>query len=396
MRGFQNTRTRACDNCGSVFEKAAGDQWDLIQQVEGTFEARPAYALGTRGKLDGVDWEIVGWTERSVTVWHVRYAWEEHLLFNPYEGFRYLMLSDGHWSVVSPLPGVPSTAMDSAVWQGETFKHFQGSEAVVDEVLGEFPWQVRRGDVAEMHDYVAPPLLLSAEASATGGAEINWSFGRYLTQEEVTAAFGEPTRRIKPQRGIHPAQPNPHSALKGWMLRALAVGFVAWIALTIFYMGTRQDKEVWRGAVDLSGVTATDITLDSFNDPSTLEISASAPQLNNQWIYLDCMFVDPAKERASYAGVELEYYSGAGWSEGSRTGSETVSGVPNGKYVFQIHPHPQAPYKGTTMVRITRDVRLMRYPCCTLFLVFLVPVIVLVRARSFERMRWAESDHPMS
>ncbi|MGE0706878.1 MAG: DUF4178 domain-containing protein [Planctomycetota bacterium] len=395
MRGFLNTRTRACENCGSVFQ-GRGEQWELIQRVEGSYQARPAYALGTRGRLDGVEWEVVGWAERSVTAWGVRYAWEEHLLFNPYEGFRYLMLSDGHWAVVSPLPGVPTTGMNQAVYGERTFKHFQSAEAVVDEVLGEFPWLLKRGDVALASDYVDPPFLLSCEGEAgRDAAEINWSSGRYLEREEMEAAFGAPTRRIGEPHGIHPCQPNPHGALKAWMQKALLVGVVAWLVLSLLYFGTRRSSVVWKGAVTTAGASASDVVIDSFSDPSTIEVEAIAPDLNNQWIYLDCMLIDPKSERASYLGVEVEYWSGPGWSEGSRSGSTTVAGVPNGTYLIQVTPDPNATYKGTTVIQIKRDVRLWRYPCCSLLLVLLIPLVVFVRSQSFERMRWAESDHPM-
>jgi hypothetical protein len=395
MRGFQNTRTHACENCGSVFQ-GNDDQWELIQRVEGSYKARPAYALGTRGKLDGVQWEVVGWQERSVTAYGVRYAWEEHLLFNPYEGFSYLMLTDGHWAVVSPIAGVPSTGLNQALFQGRSFKHFQSADAVVDEVLGEFPWLVKRGDTATASDYVDPPLILSCEGSqGQGSAEVSWSSGRYLESEEVVAGFGEPTRRVGNPQGIHACQPNPNAEVKNWVKKALVVGVIAWLALSLFYFSTRQNKEVWTGVVDASGASAKDVVIDSFSNPGTLEISASAPGLANTWVYLDCMLVNPDTEKASYVGIELEYYSGAGWSEGSRTGSTVVSGVPNGKYLIQITRHPQATYKGTTYVTIKRDVRLFRYPCCALFLVFVIPIVVIVRATAFERMRWAESDHPM-
>lgn len=395
MRGFQNTKSFACENCGSVSQKH-DDQWQLIQRVEGSFRARPAYALGTRGRLDGVEWEVIGWQERSVTAWGVRYAWEEHLLFNPYEGYRYLMLSDGHFCVVEPLPGVPSTGLNQAMWNKQTFKHFQTADAVVDEVLGEFSWEVRRGDVATASDYVDPPGIISCEgAQGVSGSEVNWSAGRYLTRDEVVAAFGEPTRRIAEPRGIHPCQPNPHAATKEWVKKAMLVGVALWFVLSLFYFRTRQDKQLWAGAIDAGGASANDIVIDSFSNPTTIEIEGRAPGMQNQWVYLDCMLVEPKRERASYAGLELSYYSGSDWSEGSRSGSAVITGVPNGTYLLQFTKHPQSTFKGTTYVKVTRDVRLFRYPCCALILVFLIPIIVFVRAQSFERMRWAESDHPM-
>ncbi|MBL4844420.1 MAG: DUF4178 domain-containing protein [Planctomycetes bacterium] len=392
-RSFLHTRTHACENCGAIFE-GHEDQWTLIQKVEGAYETRPAYALGTRGNLDGVDWEVVGWTERSVTAWGVRYAWEEHLLFNPYEGFRYLMLSDGHFAVVSALPGVPATSLNEASYNGRKYKHFSSAEAVVDEVLGEFPWQVKRGDVATASDFVDPPYIISCEESS---GEANWSGGRYLERDEVVAAFGQPSRPVSHPRGIHPAQANPHAAVSGWMKKALAVGLMVWLVLSAIYFVTRSSQVVYTGVVDLNGASGElKIPGEPMLGPNTLEIDVRAPGLHNNWVWIDCLIVDPKSEKASYAGVGCEYYAGPGWSEGSSSGSTLISGVPKGDYVIQLTPARTQKWKKPVKVTIRRDVRLMRYPCCTFFFVFLIPAIALIRDRNFEKMRWAESDHPMT
>jgi len=392
-RAFLNTRTHACENCGCVFE-GHEDQWTLIQRVEGAYETRPAYALGTRGSLDGVEWEVVGWQERSVTAWGVRYAWEEHVLFNPFEGFRYLMLSDGHFAVVSALPGVPTTGLNQASYNGRTYKHFSTAEAVVDEVLGEFSWQVKRGDVATASDFVDPPYIISCEESM---GEANWSGGRYLERDEVVAAFGPPSRPISHPRGIHPAQPNPHAETSSWMKKALGVGLLLWFMLSAIYFVTRSNQVVYSGSVDMAG-TSGELVIDSspLLGSNTLEIDVRAPGLHNNWVWVDCLIVDPTAEKASYAGVGAEYWSGPGWTEGSIKGSTLISGIPKGKYVIQLTPAKTQKHTKPVDVVIKRDVRLMRYPCCSFFLVFLIPAIALARSRNFEKLRWAESDHPMS
>ena len=50
-------------------------------------------------------------------------------------------------------------------------------------VLGEFPWQIRVGDTTTGSDYVAPPLMLSAEVDAD--KEVTWSLGRYVGGDEI-------------------------------------------------------------------------------------------------------------------------------------------------------------------------------------------------------------------
>ncbi len=391
LRGFQTTRTIACESCGSIFD-TRGEQWQLVQQVERAYKTKPRFALGTRGQLDGVEWEVIGWQERSVTAWGQRYPWEEHLLFNPYEGFRYLMVQDGHCVVVEPVAGVPDTGVNRAAYKGRTYKHFSTADAVVDAVLGEFPWEVRRGDAVSAADYVDPPSILSSEAAE---GEVTWSQGRYLPREEVIAAFGRPATPLGPIKGIHPCQPNPHRATARWMAGALAVALAAWVLFAGFYLFSRQNKVVWEGKVPPEGVLVEGLTLDSFTEGAPLSVHGAAP-LRNQWVYLSGMLVNPVTEQAYFLGLELSYYSGSDWSEGSRSGSEVVSGVPNGTYHLQLTPDPKSLYKGPVEVEVRRDVPLFRYVCCSFFLLLVVPALVFVQSYGFEVSRWKESDHPMS
>ena len=74
-------------------------------------------------------------------------------------------------------------------------------------MLGEFPWQVRSGDVATVSDYVAPPLMLSAEKTPD---ETTWSIGEYTDGRQLWQAFrlpGEPPRPV----GVFANQPSPYA-----------------------------------------------------------------------------------------------------------------------------------------------------------------------------------------
>src|SRR5258708_4155095 len=102
------SRALNCPNCGASFVmRAAGHslnvicehcQWTLDAkdesfQVLAKFDTKmrfePLVPLGSRGKLDGVEWECIGTQVRTVSVDGVSYSWSEYLLLNPYHGFRY-------------------------------------------------------------------------------------------------------------------------------------------------------------------------------------------------------------------------------------------------------------------------------------------------------------------
>jgi hypothetical protein len=391
MRGFANTKTIACESCGTIFD-TSGESWQLVQEVEGAYVTKPRYPLGTRGKLDDVEWEIIGWVKRSVRSCGIRYTWEEHLLFNPYEGFRYLMYQDGHFVVMTPIPGAPTAGLKRARYRDRSYRHFSTAKATVDEVLGEFPWEVRRGDAVKAADYVDPPRILSSEKSE---GELVWSEGRYLTRDEVVAAFGEPARAARTPDEPHPCQPNPTAGLAKWMLKAVVAGVIMWALLTLIYSGSRQDREVWRGTLAGNSLDAT-FTLDSGRDVSTVEVDAWAG-VNNSWVYVECLLVETASEKASYIGLDVSYYHGSSggesWSEGSKSTSELVSGIPNGEYLLQVSRHKGSRYKGPVNIKVSRDVVLYRYPCCSLLLLLIVPMFVMARNRAFEQKRWQQSDY---
>src|SRR5437879_13644383 len=151
--------------------------------------------LGTRGKLRGTDYEVIGFQRRSTKVEGITYYWQEYVLFNPYKAIRYFSEYHGHWndiSVCKTLPAVGSKLGGSSLtanYLGETYKHFQSAEANTDFVLGEFPWQVRVGELAEVTDFVHPPRVLSSEKLQN---EVTWSIGEYMYGREVWDAFQLP------------------------------------------------------------------------------------------------------------------------------------------------------------------------------------------------------------
>jgi hypothetical protein len=99
VRAPDLTQRIACPYCGSLLD-ATRDLAVLAALSQPPIEA--LIPLGSKGRLHGVEWTVIGLMERSVTVEGERYPWREYLLYEPRAGFRWLVESSGHWSFAEP------------------------------------------------------------------------------------------------------------------------------------------------------------------------------------------------------------------------------------------------------------------------------------------------------
>ncbi len=198
-----------CGNCGALLSR--DEKAVKMLGIAADLKSKPAIPLGATGTLCGERVEVLAYLVRSVRVDEIRYPWREYLLMAS-TGYRWLVESQGHWSLVRSLPLGDAKREGLTVWTGgKRFRHFQGGEARVDYVLGEVYWEVEVGETVRYDDYVAPPDLVSVEKS---GKEIVASVGFYVTPEEVQTAFALPVALHEPV-GVAPAQPNPYDGRVG-------------------------------------------------------------------------------------------------------------------------------------------------------------------------------------
>src|SRR6266404_3382210 len=205
LRSFGQAQTVVCASCHCILD-AKDPNVAILQQFEAiTHDVKPLIPLGTRGKLRDTDYEDVGFQRRHCKIEGINYYWHEYVLFNPYKGIRYLSEYNGHWNDISICKQLPTSEGGAARYLGETYKHFQTSDASTDFVLGEFPWQVRVGEQAAVTDYVHPPRVLSSERL---DQEVTWSIGEYMYGREVWDAFRLPGAPPEPT-GVYENQPSP-------------------------------------------------------------------------------------------------------------------------------------------------------------------------------------------
>lgn len=390
LRGMAHSLTAVCIQCLSVID-AAAPELRVLQQFQESARAKPKIPLGSRGKLEGHVWEALGFQVRTIFVEGVKYSWEEYLLFDPYQGFRYLSDYNGHWNFIRPAKGLPAVSDTKAQYGGERYRHFQKSMATTVFAMGEFPWKVRVDDLAEVNDFVAPPNLLSSEKTDD---EITWAQGVYRTGAEIAKAFGM-AQPLPVASGVFANQPNPHEVGSIWQTCLwLTVALFA-VMMTFGFLATGE--RLYSQHFTYAGPGADDaVTTGQFEvagKSSNIDINASA-ELQNDWIYLTLALVNASTGEAWVAGRELERES-----SGAANDSVTFGQVPAGRYYLRVEPEMDKNSPTLRYHAVHYDVEVRRNVPHYLLFWLAVPLMLIpavwksIQRASFETSRWQESDY---
>jgi hypothetical protein len=405
LRASAQAVTVVCDHCHSILD-AQDPQLKILQHFKAaTDEYPPIIPLGTRGTIRGTIYEAIGFQRRTIEVEGIHYSWHEYLLFNPYKGFRYLTEYNGHWNDTSTLRSLPevntNTSPPTVKYLGETYKHFQTARAQTTFVLGEFPWQVRVGESAEVSDYISPPRVLSSEKT---GQEITWSMGEYMSPPDVWKAFKLPGEPLEPT-GVYENQPSPLSAdtTTIWMIFGTFAAVL--LAMAVGFSAFARNEDVFDGSYsfDTSNHGEASFVTDPFElkgHTSNLELSTQAG-VDNSWIYLNFALINQETGHAYDFGREITYYHGYDsdgfWSEGKPHDEVSIPAVPAGTYYLRIEPESDAGHGTISYIISARRDSPQAIFFWIALLALLAPAALLTwRSMNFEHMRWAESDYAPS
>ncbi len=421
LRAVGQSITAKCGFCSSLID-VANDSYAVIAAANERARSA-AIELGRRGKLGGIEWEVVGFQERHDQSGEFR--WTEYLLFNPYHGYRFLIDEGGNWTLARMLNrDVPGIGGASLTFEDRFYRRFSEGTVHTSYVGGEFYWRASTEDVAHSSDYVCPPYRIFAEST---GQEIIVSHGEFVAAEEVEKAFGVAPGR--PVAFIGANAPNPHvgKAEKIWKLALVGVS-----AATLLQMGGCVMSDAADVAAAQLHFFAGDrdkpLTVGRFTLPKegNVEIRTSA-SLQNDWLELDVSLVNE-KTGQSFDTVQgMEHYSGfedgEAWSEGDPTSTVTFDHVPAGDYRLVVSPDagafarpgpaatttglerlfaltgapapPRPPAQSnprvTGQIRVRRDVMNWSNYVLSLALLLAFPLYVFVRERAFEYSRWSNS-----
>jgi hypothetical protein len=174
------------------------------------------------------------------------------------------------------------------------------------------------------------------------------------------------------------------------------------ITVAVIGIAAPRQKLFQRHYTFTSGVGEPSFVTPMFNVKgglSNVEVTVRT-DLNNDWAFLSLVLINNDTGVAYDFGKEISYYYGrdsdGSWSEGGRSGSVSVSGIPGGNYYLRVEPEMEKDGRTHTL---SYDVIVERgKPSYFWFLLaflglLIPPIYVSIRAFSFENARWAESDY---
>jgi len=408
IRGGDSTLVAVCSSCQSIVD-VSHPYLKIIQEVKKKTIFEPVIPLGARCILHGVKWEVIGYMCR-VDVGS-DYDWKEYLLFNPYQGYRWLTQAEGHWSYVvmtKDRPAGDAKFQDSIHYLGRKYRLFHRGNARVLYVLGEFYWRVKVGDTVEVADFICPPQVLSYEES-TEDSEQSWSISEYIDPEVIRDAF-KLEGNLPRKSGVAPNQPAYHGdsfkpIMSLWVLFSIVLILLQFThtavssKTTAFHESFNYEpygiqKSIVTEPFEL-GQGLTDITVELY-----------AP-VSNTWLSINGELVEEKSGKAYSFDNLVEQYSGVDggeyWSEGGDRRTILLSSIPEGIYHLDFQASAagqaeisryvkQAPYIDY-MVTIERGVPIWSNFWWAIVLLSILPLWLWWRSHSFEVNRWSTSDY---
>ncbi len=397
LRSLGKCSTAACVSCGTIVDVSDPNIQRVIQ-FQRQVNAEQCYLpIGARARFGEHQFEVIGFMVRcdSSREWR----WHEYLLFNPYQGFRWLVCNQGHWSFVTPLTSAPDYDGGALRHNGLRFSEFLRDSAEVVYVLGEFFWEVKVGDTNATTDYISPPYMISLERDRD---EDVWSRGEYLTPSAVEKAFTVPLS-LPFRSGVGAHQPAPGAGHVGHL--AIVAGFFVialfFVHLVLAAFARTEIIGAYSGTITPNVIIPPEsVSTELITIPGTrignLEIKVNAP-VDNSWASFDVDLTNTSTGEKEEGEVEVAFYHGVdsdgSWSEGSTLSKVILPSVMPGQYVLAYHPTAgplAAPLPFTISLR--RNVAYWGNYGIVFFLIIVYPITMLILRAIFEAKRWQQSS----
>lgn len=345
----QNTSILAC-KCGKVHCK---EDYDGYYYTGNPYYSKGVLKMGKIALLDTESWEIVGIANKFNPKKSFD-RWVEYVMMNRKTGeFSFLNDSYGNYTWFFETEkfeelNLPEKNPKSIHLDGDTYELFQQYSYRANSITGQFPYNPIMGRECICLDYICPPNAVSIERNEKTN-EINCFKGRHFPRKEISTIFNDESILNQQHEGVGMAQPFYGNFDVVGFTR---IGLAFIILLVILNFGFISQLYPEKNVASMSFVSTNNnrseeefvskpFILKDQTFPHYLNVSSST-SLSNEWLEMAITLVNEKTGDERELGLVMEYYSGAGWSEGSDFGEIGVSSLPDGKYHLKIKCYSNA------------------------------------------------------
>ena len=237
--------------------------------------------------------------------------------------------------------------------------------------------------------------------------EVTWSQSTYIERERVASIFDLDVNNLPEQKGVGANQPSDFKQkFKETFKYALFAAGICFV-IHLFFMGYRdnvhlisKDGRYGPHTFQLKEKNVRskyeDIKTEPFvikNDNKNIVLYASS-NLSNSWLYLDASLINTRDGSVINIPLEISFYHGSDWSEGSRSGEKYEFDIPKGEYYLYIEPMfgGNKVYSPRVTLALKSDVPIASNLYWILAFCLAPLLLIGFRGRTFEVRRWSNSS----
>jgi Domain of unknown function (DUF4178) len=420
-----------CPGCNSYCKIVSGGNLQ-VQQLVSVTEYDPVLPIGAEGTLKGAQYKVIGYMEKKEAGTAYEYKWREYMLYNYKNGYAFLAEYEGNWSLIAGkqyYPDLATASDDGSVGSlnGGTYALFNRYTPIITAFAGEYDWDVYEERVLTS-EFINPPFILVKEKNKEAHGAIDWYLGEYIENDEIAEGFNIDVETFPEPNDIGANEPNPYSARwdQAWKISVAAMVLLIIVQLTLGLLkptetilnksvsltpppppaadtsksaaATRAASNFYQqsngGNYEFQSLKTSSFTI--FKGPAPVEIEISVP-IDNSWFEATLELVSEKDNQTWDVTREVEYYhgydDGESWSEGSNSGSVTLTNIPAGKYHLNIYPYSGNAFLNEMNITVTANITLWQNIIITILVLCIYPLYCWFRRRQFEVNRWMGNDY---
>lgn len=411
LLAFPYSKSCACAACGTMYSIKGKDKIEN-HGIAGKGYFNYNLRVGSTGSVDGIAYQVVGYTEKQD---HSAYQskWREYTLYNRDTGFAFLSEYDGHWILLKEqwhAPVVKNVNNKILLFDNLQFDIYNQYTCSVSEATGEFPADIFDNGSTACYEYVNPPWIWIMERDHHEG--IRWFKGEHITGRTLARSF--PGINIPYKVGVGAVQPTGISSRN--LIKATAIGLLL-LALVYFISSAGKENRVLYSVdtpfpADTNKVSFVTEKFEFGKNSSNVKFDITAG-VSNSWFELAVTMVNAKSGKEYSLEKGVEYYSGyeggERWTEGGTHETAYFTRVPAGTYFFQLEGTREAAmttgaalsYSFASVapsfgITITYDVSNERNFWLSVLLFLIYPVVTYIRNYYRESGRWSNSPFVVS